>query len=469
MKPRWKRVAVCLAALGAGAAVMAWYTLFRTVEARFDSDVEHFKYGTVGVEASSGLPYWVWYVMPTVCEGAPAGQAGYARFGFTWEKGQSSPIGLPVTTVGFPRVGINCALCHVGTVRATPTADRQLLPGAPASRIDLQAYLRFLFSCGENPRFNADNVLAEIDKVHPLPIQEALVYRYLVIPSMKQALAAQKAQLAWMDSNPDWGPGRSDPFNPAKGQLLRLASDGTIGNSDAMPLWNMRAREGHGLHWDGLNDALEEIVLNSGIGNGASAHSIHVPGLRRMQSWVMDLKPPTYPFAIDTQHAAEGGKVFQAECAACHAAGGSRTGQAVALAELGTDAHRLASWSQHVADRFNGLDGYDWRYKRFRPTYGYVAVPLDGVWARAPYLHNGSVPTLADLLKPPSERPVRFYRGYDVYDPERAGFVSDGPAASAEGWLLDTSAPGNSNAGHPWGTGLAEAAKRDLIEYLKTL
>ena len=64
----------------------------------------------------------------------------------------------------------------------------------------------------------------------------------------------------------------------------------------------------------------------------------------------------------------------------------------------------------------------EYRFTHFRKTHGYANQPLDGIWARAPYLHNGSVPTLRDLLNAPSERPKAFYRGYDVFD--RSGSVS---------------------------------------------
>ena len=467
MSARRRRALITIAALVVVLGLATWLTLFRQSFPSYTDDVEHFKYGSVGVEANSGLPYWAWYVMPAVCGGHPAGKAGYERFGFTFEPGHETPVGMPVGRVGFERIGINCALCHVGSVRTSATAARQTLPGAPTSRFDLQGYLRFLFSCGESAHFNPDDVLAEINKVHPLPVNEALAYRYIVIPMMKQALAVQKAQMSWMERNPSWGPGRSDPFNPAKAQLLLLPPDGTIGNSDPPPLWNMKERRS--LHWDGLNDSLTEIVVNSGIGNGASNGSINLRSLARMQNWVTGLKSPVYPFQIDRDRATRGRRVYDVECASCHAAGAVQTGYTVPLAQLGTDSYRLASWGDKVADGFNGLAGYDWRYTRFRPTSGYVAVPLDGIWSRAPYLHNGSVPYLADLLKAPAERPRTFYRGYDVYDPERVGFLADGDAARAEGWTLDTAQPGNSNGGHEWGTRLAGETKRDLLEYLKTL
>jgi hypothetical protein len=99
---------------------------------------------------------------------------------------------------------------------------------------------------------------------------------------------------------------------------------------------------------------------------------------------------------------------------------------------------------------------------------GYCSPPLDGLWMRAPYLHNGSVPTLRDLLETPDKRPVIFYRGYDVYDPVNVGFVSSGPQAAGTGWRVDVTIRGNGNQGHVYGTDLSDADKQALIEYLKT-
>src|SRR5205085_2357435 len=98
-----------------------------------------------------------------------------------------------------------------------------------------------------------------------------------------------------------------------------------------------------------------------------------------------------------------------------------------------------------------------------RSTQKYWAPDLAGVWARPPYLHNGSVRTMQDLLTAPSARPKTFHRGSRVYDPEKMGYADDGA------YVLDTSGPGNSNAGHDYGTRLSDEQKRDLIEHLKTL
>ena len=95
----------------------------------------------------------------------------------------------------------------------------------------------------------------------------------------------------------------------------------------------------------------------------------------------------------------------------------------------------------------------------------YKARPLNGAWASSPYLHNGSVPTLYDLLLPPAERPARFAVGRLEYDPRKVGYVSDGEVP----WVLDTTVKGNSNQGHELGTTLTDDERWALVEYLKTL
>jgi len=96
----------------------------------------------------------------------------------------------------------------------------------------------------------------------------------------------------------------------------------------------------------------------------------------------------------------------------------------------------------------------------------YRARPLDGAWASAPYLHNGSVPTLKDLLRPVAERPTQFYVGSSEFDPVNVGFVQE---KTGRGFRFDTRIAGNYNTGHEFGTTLSEADKLALIEYLKSL
>ncbi|MDO9452945.1 MAG: di-heme-cytochrome C peroxidase [Stagnimonas sp.] len=99
----------------------------------------------------------------------------------------------------------------------------------------------------------------------------------------------------------------------------------------------------------------------------------------------------------------------------------------------------------------------------------YKARPLNGIWATAPYLHNGSVPTLYDLMLPPAERPKTFYAGSTEYDPLNGGYRTDA-AAPGNRFLFDTSILGNLNGGHVYGVDtLTEAQRRALVEYMKTL
>jgi hypothetical protein len=108
-------------------------------------------------------------------------------------------------------------------------------------------------------------------------------------------------------------------------------------------------------------------------------------------------------------------------------------------------------------------------FNNIRKTNGYVSVALDGLWLRAPYLHNGSVPSLQDLLEKPENRPKVFWRGYDIYDQNKVGFISDNYQAQKIGFKYDVNQPGNSNQGHIYGTDLPGDDKKALIEYLKSL
>ncbi len=115
------------------------------------------------------------------------------------------------------------------------------------------------------------------------------------------------------------------------------------------------------------------------------------------------------------------------------------------------------------------------RFSHFRKTFGYANSPLDGIWLRAPYLHNGSVPTLRDLLEPSDKRPKTFYRGYDVYDQKKVGFVGDVAEEKGRKFFLfdtdETKSPAIRIKGHEgkrYGTELSGRDKDALVEYLKT-
>ncbi|HEX8136708.1 MAG TPA: di-heme-cytochrome C peroxidase [Pyrinomonadaceae bacterium] len=112
-------------------------------------------------------------------------------------------------------------------------------------------------------------------------------------------------------------------------------------------------------------------------------------------------------------------------------------------------------------------NGY--RDNLLRACKAYPARPLYGIWAAAPYLHNGSVPNLYQLLLPPEKRVNRFYTGNTEFDPVNVGYVLITQKSDDILFEFDTSITGNSNSGHPYGTSLSDPERYDLIEFLKSM
>ena len=136
-----------------------------------------------------------------------------------------------------------------------------------------------------------------------------------------------------------------------------------------------------------------------------------------------------------------------------------------AYAAAGIDAAQ-----QRVMEDLDQRGGVAWRDTLLdtRAPHGpYAARPLYGIWAAAPYLHNGSVPTLYHLLLPPEQRPKAFALGGREYDPVKLGFAVD-TSCSQQDCLVDTTRTGDGNGGHLWGTDLDEPDRMALLEYLKT-
>ncbi len=475
--------------------IVAVFCVVRAVRADvpvdYASDAEHFKYGSIGsepggslVDAAGGLlpPEPIFEVLPEICPEKLPG--GYASLGFVVEDGHELPVGVSRRhRLTVDQVGLNCAVCHVGTWRASPAAERQVVLGMPSHQLALQDFFRFVLDCTLDPRFTADNVLGRIpdDEMGWLDRQ---LYRWVVIPRTQQQTLQLHSRLALLMGNevPEWGRGRVDTFNPYKGmqfnwRLADLPRAELTGSSDFPSLWNQQPRDGMELHWDGNNDSVDERNLSASLGAGVTPVTIDHDRLDRVRDWIWTLPPPEYPFEIDRTEARRGRQLYRAYCEECHAdhrfkegvVSGSRVGTVEALADVGTDPYRLNSYTAtFAANQYTLYPDSHFRFRHFRKTGGYANQPLDGLWARAPYLHNGSVPTLRDLLEPPEARPARFYRGYDVYDPERVGFVHD---VAREGSVryseYDTSLPGNGNGGHLWGTDLPPADKDALVEYMK--
>jgi mono/diheme cytochrome c family protein len=447
------------------------------------TDEDHFKYGSIGNDGAAGIPYPLWVAMPEVCaRHLPAGAKDYSAFGFLWEKGRSQaldqPVGFSRAKVGVERMSINCAICHTVRARTAPDAEPQLYFGGAGNTIDIQGYQRFLSACANDEAFTADRLIPAMAAKVPLNWAERLLYRFALISVVRKQLKKQGEQYAWTGARPLWGPGRIDPFNPVKFGMLKLGDDGTIGNSDMLAVWNLTAREKirtpTPYHWDGLSTSLRDVALSSALGDGAVAKEFNFASIARIERYLRALPPPPSPHRVDAAAAGRGKTLFAAHCGACHGETGARTLTVIPPDEIGTDPQRNTMWTEAATRTYTNYRSgkYDWDFTSFRNVEGYVAEPLYGLWLNGPYLHNGSVPTLRDLLTGPDERPRAFVRGLDLVDGANGGFVSppcDPVTPLAEGFCYDTRLIGNSNAGHLYGTGLSAAEKADLIAYLLTL
>ena len=351
----------------------------------------------------------------------------------------------------------------------------------PGNSLDLEAYTRFLFDSVRDERFTTDRVMEAIENVGGrLGFIERYIYRQIAIPRTKEELLLRAARFEFLERQPEWGPGRVDTFNPYKALLFNFPMDALpdeeiVGIVDLPSIWLQRQREGMQLHWDGNNSSVEERNKSAALGAGVTPVTIDLPRIKRIEDWLLDFPPPLYPYPIDRTLASQGKPIYRQYCANCHGENGrhfagEHVGQVVPVEEVGTDRHRLDSYTYDLLSNQNTLyAGYPWRFSQFRKTNGYANMPLDGIWLRAPYPHNGSVPTLRDLLEPPENRPSVFYRGNDIFDRQNVGFIST--VSEMEGrrfFMFDASLPGNSPAGHLYGVDLNAADKNALIEHLKT-
>lgn len=487
----WRRRFIKLILLIVLLTVLVPLLLIGLVAARFLVDApvthenieDHFKYGSTGGERESGFPYWIWQALPQVCAKHMPG-SGYAALGMIYEQGKELPIGVSKRRhLGIDRVFLNCAVCHASTVRDRADAQPVIHTAMPANTFNLLRFEKFFFDCAADEKFRGEFIIPEIQR---LAGGVSLLDRYLVYPVaialMRERLLMLRGRFSFVLDQPEWGPGRVDTFNSAKVlfnfPMHKLPERELIGASDFPSIWNQRQRQGMQLHWDGNNTLVEERNKSAAFGTGTTPPTIDLAAIARVESWLLDLRPPAYPFPIDKTLAAQGEPIYKQYCAACHGASGQdfsgeKVGKVTPIEAIGTDRRRLDSYTYELAVNQGTLyAGYPHRFQHFRKTYGYANMPLDGLWLRAPYLHNGSVPTLRDLLEPSERRPRTFFRGNDLYDPRAVGFVSN--VAQERGrdyFAFDTSAAGNSNHGHEgeaYGTLLPAQQKAALLEYLKT-
>ena len=268
---------------------------------------------------------------------------------------------------------------------------------------------------------------------------------------------------------PSSGPGRNDAFGILSASLLNAPQP--YAPIKFGLVWNLEKRTW--VHWDGNTKSPIARNLLASLGLGAPLHgkrgNLDFAMVKRQTDLSEKIRPPRYPFKIDQAAAKRGAAHFDAKCNSCH--GGPESDKRLyPLAEVGTDPNRANMFTEKLAGDFNKflaeLEAVGYQPPRefgVRSTGKYWAASMEGVWVRAPYLHNGSVRTMQELLTPPAQRAKTFHRGSQEYDAVQMGYTDAGA------YVLDTSTSGNSNSGHNYGTALTVEEKRDLVEYLKTL
>lgn len=202
-----------------------------------------------------------------------------------------------------------------------------------------------------------------------------------------------------------------------------------------------------------------------------------------IRAFIASVEPPRWPFEIDTDLAAEGQQLFEQTCSTCHGRYGENAqypARLVPLEIIGTDP-ALVEFAHG-----EGAAYIDWFNRSYygtlstaAPGPGYVAPPLDGIWATAPFLHNGSVPDLRAVLDSRSRPPVWRHTVTDASDPDSYDRVNmgwsyeiptqDKATASDPRSIYDTRLPGYANTGHRFADHFDEAQRLAVLEYLKTL
>ena len=445
---------------------------------------EMFRHGSLGAENERGMPYPIFYVLPTVFANLMPqnGVGGYSAFGLPKEEGRELHSGFSKRTLGFDRITQTCAICHTASYRMKPEDKPTLVSGGPSHTSNVQEFLRFLQKAANDPRFTADVLMPEIERQFTLGLDDKLIYRFILIPITKQRILEQADGFKWMEhefrrgaKRPDWGPGRDDPMNLTKFFLLKadITKDQTTGNADFPAIWDLGSREGHSLNYAGETLDPLAVLVDSALGLGAPPGPQFIKQMKEIRAFLRNKAAPRYPLAPDegAPDVLAGKEIYAQQCADCHSFSGRYFGKVIPIADIGTDRERYDTWQQEDADGANRVAKEMGAERRdMIKDNGYVSGPLSGVWLRAPYLHNGAVPNLKALLDPTMLRPKIFYRGCDLYDAENMGFVSQESDATCHNrFALDTSLPGNGNGGHTYGVWLGEPEKRQLIEYLKTL
>lgn len=512
-------IAIAALFLAAVAALIAWERSWVGKDPSTPED--YFRYGSTGTEI---MPLAVLQVLPTLFPenfqpgGASAGD-WVDQFGFVRGRpgvNEGLPLGVnisryrPKSGAPYPisMVGFNCAVCHSAKLTVAGRDGGFVVLGMANAALDLVAFGEAVKSSVlDEKRLTMATIEATYEgTVHnKLGLTDKLAIK-LWLDGVRAALKAdfplRSEPYGGADiRNPQFllsGPGRNEPMKETVRFLIHQTPEPTGGSSKIPALYRQDRR-----HWAQFDGSLGDPFLRNSLaalGVGASLDNLRMPGIlatiRETYTYVKDLEGPRFTevigeaAGIDAERARRGAAVYAQYCTSCHGgptadakdwSKGQRQGDVIAQKEVGTDPARVTfrfygGLKQIVYDFFPDDHPLKPRLADMRAepdgARGFVSEPLESVFSRGPYLHNGSVPTLAQLINL-TPRPNLFYRGTSEIDPVGVGIVAPTAADPKHYYRFDTAAYGNSNRGHdyPWayrGAGWNEEALKDLLEYLKT-
>jgi len=259
--------------------------------------------------------------------------------------------------------------------------------------------------------------------------------------------------------------------------------------SDPPPWW--RAKKKAALFYNGMarGDHRGTMMLASALCTDTVEEAQEIDSyFHHIQTYIESIEPPSYPFSIDAKRARDGEKLFIKSCAGCHGTYSDNPDDETypnllfTLDQIGTDpvvAEGGTEWAPHMVDWYNrSFYGQITKMVPDDPYPGYMAPPLDGIWATAPFLHNGSVPTIEGVLNS-AIRPTYWKRSsFDTteFDQDALGWPADvldyGQADADDEerrFIYDTTLISHDNGGHRFGDALTDDERSAVLEYLKTL
>lgn len=376
----------------------------------------------------------------------------YKRYGLTTRPNDDSGKPLQYVVDAEGNWTMNCFSCHGGSVYGTPT------PGAPNNRYALQSL--------------TEELTKTKSKLGLFPGRMELGALFIPLGTTNGTTNAVVFGMGLMN-------GRDSELNVVR----KLPASFTHHDMDAPPWWYFHKRPS--IYIDGFaakgHRALMQFTLVPE--NGPKFYRDNEDNFRDVYAYLSSLRPPKYTGSIDQRLAEQGRAVFNSNCAECHGTYGkdwTYPNRCVPIDEVQTDPVRLKALTvegrRRYAQSWFAHAGEPEQHETVLSPVGYVAPPLDGIWASAPYLHNGSVPTLWHLLHP-KERPGVWRPASEALDSERVGLtveIVDGVPGDLDDPVrrrsyFDTSVFGKSGKGHNYPDLLTEEEKRAVLEYLKTL